>query len=109
MRDNIQAYQWESGRSRNEKDSETIWVIIKSVPTAIAIGLVYVGIGKFDMREWNNIYYNLQQDISELKWQGRKVLLMGDFSGHVTKGEERVGEWETDRNGERLINLINQE
>ena len=34
---------------------------------------------------------------------------MGDFNGHITKSEERMGEWKTDRNGERLINLINQE
>ena len=69
-----------------------------------------MGVDKTDLKEENNnIYDNLQHDISELKQQGKRELLMGDFNGHITKNQERIGEWERDRNGERLINLVNQE
>ena len=48
----------------------------------------------------------LEEDINEQKGEGRRIL-MGDFNGHLNKGED--GELRGDINGERILGIVESE
>ena len=86
-------------------DTEVLWIVVKSSPRDLAVGL-----DKPALDSWNKeIFENLQKDIAELKSQGKKILLLGDFNSHITRPEITGTNWKTDKNGERLVTLMKQE
>ena len=86
-------------------ESEILWIIVKDDHKEIAVGVVYFSCHSADSREQNNKLE--EEDINEQKGEGRRILLMGDFNGHLNKGED--GELRCDINGERILGIVENE
>ena len=114
-KENINAEQWEcpiediNSHTCNEKT----WILIKNKENTIAIGTVYMGVqDNTDSRhEWNEgIYTDLAKDICELRKLNAKILLCGDFNGHISNGEDGIigNHFGINPNGQRLIDFTEQ-
>ena len=110
VKENVQCYEWVNDRSESEADSELLWVVIKGTHTDIALGIVYVGVQTTKNKKWNDdLYEALQQDITALKTTGKKVLIHGDFNGHIKNEGDDINDWSGDTNGTRLLQLARTE
>jgi len=78
------------------------WIGIQNGGERIAIGGVYVASGS-GKKEWNNeLYRILEEDVLALKTAGWRVVVVGDFNGHV--GKIVKGNWEeVNANGKKLL------
>ena len=93
-------------------NNERLWMKVHSLRQKTALCAVYMGFQAPDDRhgDWNNIIYQvLQSEIRDLRKAGYRVILKGDFNGHVgdtiTKGV--VGNHpDINRNGARFIDFL---
>lgn len=107
MKDKIRCTEWEREESNEADLRENMWLSIQCKEGTLALGTVYMGIGKHT--EWNDrIEQTLVEDIQQHQTEGAKVLLLGDFNGHI--GEQEGGVQgtlhETDENGRRVIRIM---
>ena len=90
--------------------NEMQWIGIETNGNKVAIGVVYVGHeGLPD--EWNDqVYDRMRMITSHVQQQGYKVIIAGDFNGHIGDGMEGIegGDREINRNGTRLINFTRE-
>jgi len=114
VRDRWVAYEWEAGEEGEGEDKlreltekERMWVIIKGAEYDVAVGVVYMGVNSRLNKEWNErIWERLEWEIGELKQIGFRVVLAGDFNGHIGKEEGEWGRWgKINTNGRKLLRL----
>lgn len=89
----------------SEVRSEMQWIGIESAQNKIACGVVYVGREGLP-EEWNDqIFERLRVSVTAVQEQGYKVMLVGDFNGHIGDGMEGIdgGDKDVNRNGRRLL------
>ena len=95
--------EWEKSESFNE--IEWVEAVLGGVKTAV--GVVYMGREGVD-REWNDrIMEWLRRQIQELQRRGRRIILGGDFNGHIGNGEQGIkgNKEEINVNGRRVLEL----
>ena len=90
-----QVYQWER-EMRNEWElvkNENIWIVLGGV-SELTLGVVYMymAAGRDPVSvEWNRLLIEkLDREIGLLKDQGKDIMLVGDFNGHI--GEPANGD-----------------
>lgn len=94
----------------NEVKNEIQWIGIESNGNKVAIGVVYVGREGLP-NEWNDqIYDRIRMMMSDIQQQGYKVLIAGDFNGHIGNGINGIegGDRDINRNGTRLLNFTRE-
>ena len=80
------------GKEGEEKIKERLWVVVKGARQTIAVGVVYMGVNTRLYRAWNNnSWEKLDVEVGALHSQGFKLVLAGDFNGHIGNGRD---EWE---------------
>ena len=86
------------------EDTEILWVLIGEGPTQIALGVVYLATGSNqETNKWNStLHTKILRDVNTLRGEGTKVLLLGDFNGHLHRLQQPQG---TDPNGRFLEHL----
>ena len=94
-------------------DSERLWVTYNSQHGRTAVGSIYLGWNADDGRHeaWNRgIYEVLSEEVRGLRSQGFRVVLQGDFNGHVGNVLERGGipgnRPEVNKNGEMFLSFL---
>ena len=92
---------------------ERAWKTLESTRSKTAVCAVYAGFQAPDDRnaEWNTTLYSvIQAEIASLRKDGFRVVLLGDFNGHVGDklGVGIVGNRpDINRNGQRFIDFLN--
>ena len=92
--------------------NERMWVTCESLRQKTAVCGLYLGFQASDDRHatWNQIMYEvLKSEVIELRRAGYRVVLKGDFNGHVGDqlGRGVVGNHPAiNRNGERLLSFL---
>ena len=95
-------------------NNERMWVTIDSLRQKTAICGVYMGFQANDDRhgEWNDIIYQvLRSEVRDLRQAGYRVILKGDFNGHVGNiiNKGIVGNHPiVNKNGERFLNFLKE-
>ena len=93
-------------------DNERLWVTVETQHTKTAICGVYFGCQFSDDRNsaWNDgMYWVLQHEVSSLRDQGFRVLIVGDFNAHIGSvvGQGIIGNNnDINKNGERLLQFL---
>ena len=93
-------------------DNERLWITVETQQTKTAICGVYLGCQFSDDRNsnWNDgIFWILQQEVSSLRADGYRVLLVGDFNGHIGNiaGQGIPGNnADINKNGERFLEFL---
>ena len=93
-------------------DNERLWITVETKQTKTAICGVYLGCQFSDDRNssWNDgMYWILQQEISSLRAEGYRVLLVGDFNAHIgnVAGQGIPGNnADINKNGERFLEFL---
>jgi exonuclease III len=111
VRDQITAYQWDrnpGGTDESQTQAENMWIIVPTSTGELALGIVYMGVDSTPNTAWNDaIQERILEEGAIHKEQGRQILLVGDFNGHITwkTGPEDVTP--LDRNGRRLTSIAN--
>ena len=89
----LQSEGWEGIQLKNgmeEVRNERMWITVRGNSQNIAIGNVYCARETYHTREWNEkIKQILATKVQILESLGYRVLMMGDFNGHIC--EEAVG------------------
>ena len=95
--------EWEKSEAFNEIE----WVEAVLGGEKTAVGVVYMGREGVD-REWNDrIMEWLRRQIQELQQRGCRLILGGDFNGHIGNGEQGIkgNKEEINVNGRRVLEL----
>ena len=107
-------HQLLNGRGGSKSGSQTInellWVILlEAGGSSTAIGLVYLGVNKPVNDPWNDeILDSIHSDITLLHREGHRVVLLGDFNGHihVKDGGPKGVTVPTNSNGLRVLSIV---
>ena len=91
--------------------NERFWVTIDSLYAKTAVCGTYLGCQSLDDRhaDWNeSIYSVLMSESAELKSKGYRIILLGDFNGHVGSGPDGIkgNNPIINLNGHRLLNFL---
>ena len=95
--------EWESSEVFNEIE----WVEMILGGDKTAVGVVYMGREGMD-GEWNDrIMEWLRRQVQELQRRGHRIILGGDFNGHIGNGEQGIkgNKEEINVNGRRILEL----
>ena len=95
--------EWEKSEAFNEIE----WVEAVLGGEKTAVGVVNMGREGVD-REWNDrIMEWLRRQIQELQRRGHRIILGGDFNGHIGNGEQGIkgNKEEINVNGRRVLEL----
>ena len=87
---------------------ERAWKTVESVRGKTAICAVYAGFQAADDRHgtWNDILYSvLCSEVYSLRQEGYRVVLLGDFNGHIG-GNINGNHPDINRNGQRFLNFL---
>lgn len=76
-----------------------MWVVVHGKDVELAIGVTYMALDKH--KEWNDeLEESLMTDIAQLKEEGKKVLVLGDFNEHISAEDGGVAKSATKCNNE---------
>ena len=81
---------------------EISWVIICGSQD-MAVGVVYYSVVR-DQKgiTWNEkLHEKIESDTTELKQQGKRVVLLGDFNGHIGEVNEQGQVQQADHQGKK--------
>ena len=100
----------------NYVDSERLWVTYQSQQGKSAICTLYLGFNASDRRHeaWNRgIYEVLSQEVMELRSQGYRIIMQGDFNSHVGAVLEQGGipgnyPSTVNKNGELFLSFLSE-
>ena len=100
----------------NYVDSERLWVTYQSQQGKSAICSLYLGFNAGDGRHeaWNRgIYEVLSEEVRELRSQGYRIIMMGDFNSHVGSVLELGGipgnrPQAMNKNGEMFLSFLSE-
>ena len=89
-------------------EAELLWVVIETMNGQMAVGITYIGVNTPENSARNEtLHQKIVNDHRELSKAGIKVLLIGDFNGHITPATKlSLGKY--DKNGKRLENTRKQ-
>ena len=109
VKDNLKAREWERANEEEPRQTEHQWLTVHGKNTELAIGLVYMGLNKY--QEGNDeLEQAISEDIAQLQEEGKQILLIGDFNAHISERDGGVqGQTDstvTDRNGFRVLQLM---
>ena len=98
----------------NYVDSERLWVTYQSQQGKSAICSLYLGFNAGDGRHeaWNRgIYEVLSEEVLQLRSQGYRIIMMGDFNSHVGSVLEQGGipgnrPQAVNKNGEMFLSFL---
>jgi hypothetical protein len=111
IKEDYKGFDWEQDEGdRLWQKDEICWIIIpRENQDNVAIGFTYLAPEGEKNVEWNNsIEEQLTQDMASLREAGNRVMLIGDFNGHIKEGDGgvRQGDNRTDTNGQRIKNIM---
>lgn len=92
--------------------NERVWKTVESLHGKTAVCAVYAGFQAPDDRNqyWNDSLYSvLRTEVADLRKRGFRVVLMGDFNGHVgncPNGGIVGNNADVNRNGTRFLNFL---
>ena len=92
--------------------NERVWKTVESLQGKTAVCAVYAGFQAPDDRNqaWNNALYTvLRSEVADLRRDGYRIVLLGDFNGHVGCSPSMgvVGNnTDINRNGTRFLNFL---
>ena len=94
-----------------QNKKERMWVIVKDKSTKLALGLVYMGVNMKTNRARNKgLWDKLQRKTEELQNMECKVMLVGDFNGHIGVEREDWQEWgKVNENGRSPLKLVKKQ
>ena len=111
MRKEDKSYKWEDKNGNtDEMRTEILWTIIKTKIEDIAVGTLYMASGEGQKaRDWNDKIEELvNNDVHEMYEEGKRIILIGDFNGHIAEEDGGVHgcTHQTNINGERIKRIM---
>ncbi len=88
-------------RVRPVKDDKTMWVECNGGGRKVALGVVYSSPEGVRVEETKKLYNKLEEQVNELREEGKVVVVMGDFNCRIGAG--RGGDEVVNTNGRRLL------
>ncbi len=88
-------------RMRGGRDGTVLWVECNGGGRKVMIGVVYINPEGVRVEDTKKVYEKLEQEVNELRGQGKMILVMGDFNGRIGAG--RGGDEVINTNGRRLL------
>ena len=89
--------------------NERIWILLKnSNGNGLAVCGAYLGVNKEENTQWNNnMYQVISSEIEKVRRMptNYKIVLTGDFNGHIGNALIKGNKSDINDNGHRLINL----
>ena len=86
---------------RGGRDGAVLWVECNGGRRKVMIGVVYINPEGVRVAETKRMYEKLEQEVKEMREQGKVILTMGDFNGRIGAG--RGGDEVINANGRREV------
>ncbi len=88
-------------RERCSSDGTVLWVECNGEGRKVMVGVVYINPEGVRVEETKKIYEKLQQQVNDMREEGKMVVVMGDFNGRIGAGGG--GDEVVNTNGRRLL------